>query len=378
MSQPLVIVTERDGPDGALHYMHVIPDWPSSGRLDYATAIELGSPGVTRTGAGAIFFYGPERGTMRKITVDAQLDVTLAALISFEHYSIMGFDAEPIWVSDELAFLLDEYTGQIASWNPRELKITHVDPIAPDVLEKDGFNVQFQAGVASGDRLFTAVSWRNWDTSTARPGVVLGVFDQVEPANGPRIIEDQGRCAPSASLGPFKDEEGAVYIVGDGALGFDLLASRQKTTLPQCVLRVRKDADEYDPDFFVDLLAATGSPAIYAVHPMSEHKLLVNMWSPDVDVASVADPDDSSWFWEVPPYYEYAIVDLTTGTSEKVAGLPRAGAHFARPLRVDDQTYVQTFREDRGSSLHRVDTDGTVTEVLALPSAANVQFIGRL
>jgi hypothetical protein len=212
----------------------------------------------------------------------------------------------------------------------------------------------------------------------ARPGVVLGVFDQAEPANGPELIEDQGRCAPSASLGPFKDEDGAVYIVGDGGLGFDLLASRHKTVLPQCVLRVLLDADEYDPDFFVDLQSATGSPAIYAVHPMSEHKLLVNMWSPEVAVADIADPDDPSWFWSVPPYYEYAIVDLTTGTSQKVTDLPRTGAHSTRPLRVDNETYVQTIRDDRGAVLHRVDTDGTVTDVLNLPSAATVQFIGRL
>jgi hypothetical protein len=36
------------------------------------------------------------------------------------------------------------------------------------------------------------------------------------------------------------------------------------------------------------------------------------------------------------------------------------------------------FREDRGSTLYRVDTDGTVTQILDNPSGTDVQYIGRL
>ncbi len=95
-------------------------------------------------------------------------------------------------------------------------------------------------------------------------------------------------------------------------------------------------------------------------------------------VTTVADPKQPGWYWEAPPYFEYAIVDLNARTSTKVAGLPRAAMQGQKTLIVDGQNYVQLFRADRGSTLHRVEVNGTVTQVLNNPANANVQFLGRL
>ena len=35
---PLVIVTEEEGLNSSVHYLHVVSDWPSSGRLDKSRA----------------------------------------------------------------------------------------------------------------------------------------------------------------------------------------------------------------------------------------------------------------------------------------------------------------------------------------------------
>src|ERR1043165_6984846 len=43
---PLVIVAERKSMETPLHYLHVLPDWPADGKLDFGTAVELGDPGV--------------------------------------------------------------------------------------------------------------------------------------------------------------------------------------------------------------------------------------------------------------------------------------------------------------------------------------------
>jgi hypothetical protein len=58
--------------------------------------------------------------------------------------------------------------------------------------------------------------------------------------------------------------------------------------------------------------------------------------------------------------------------------LPDAAARGQKVLIVDERNYVQTFREDKGTDLYRVDPDGTVEKVLESPSSTNVQFIGRL
>jgi hypothetical protein len=376
-NQPLVIVTERQGTDGALHYLHVVSSWPSDGKLDYKRAIELGTPGLTHAQDNAIFFYHAEEGVIQKFAVDKNLKATKTTTMSFDKYQIKGFDPEPIWVKPDLAFFLDEKTAQIVRWNPTTMKISNVDPVNPDVLEVDGLKVQFQLGIATGGRLFTDVNWRNWDTNKVHAGISIGVFDQEDPANGPQIVQDD-RCAASVAVGPFKDDDGYIYAVGDGAQGYDMVANPNKSKGPQCVRRLRDDANEFDPDYFIDLQEVTGSPAIYMVYPMSDHKLLVNMWSPDVDITEHADPKAPGWYWELNPYFEYAIVDLTERTSTKVEGLPRASIQSQKTLVVDGKNYVQSFRDDRGSTLYRVDLDGTVTQVLDNPTGTNVQYIGRL
>jgi hypothetical protein len=374
---PLAIVTQLEGPEASLQYLHVLADWPRSGKLDYANAIELGEFDSVHTEPGAVFVYQPEDGTIQKLDVDDELDVSTAEELSFAAHGISGFSAEPIWVSRDLAFMLDEASGQIARWNPRKMEIESVHPIEPSVLERDGLPIQFQQGIAHGDHLFTAVSWRDWETFESHPAAALGIFQQDAPDEAPMILEDS-RCAPSVAINPFKDDAGNVYVVGDGGLGFDLLASPKKTSSPQCVVRVRPGADELDSDFFIDLQEATGSPGFYTVHPMADRKLLVNLWSADVDVEEIADPEDPSWYWDYPPYFEYAIVDLEDGSSKPVADLQRAAVQFSTTLRVDDQNFVQLYREDGGSSLHRVDTDGSVTEVLESGEGTDVQYLGRL
>jgi hypothetical protein len=45
---------------------------------------------------------------------------------------------------------------------------------------------------------------------------------------------------------------------------------------------------------------------------------------------------------------------------------------------VDGDVYVQTYRDDTGSDLQRVDPDGTVTRVLSNPAHTDVQYLGRV
>lgn len=373
----LVIVTERTGIDNStLHYLHVLPDWPSGKQLDHGRAVELGSPGVARVEGGAVYFYHAEDGTIEKFNVDKELKVSRAETISFTNFGIMGFDAEPIWSTPEAAYLLDEKSGQLARWSPSKMQIDGVTKVDPAALMREMLKGYFQLGVSAAGRLYTNVNWRDWDKKLAYPAAALGVFDQNMPEGGPQIVEDT-RCAPSVGVGVYRQADGYLYLVGDGANGFDLLASKNKSTKPQCVVRLREGETAFDPSFFVDLNAVTGSPGIRNAYPMAGGKLLVSMWSPEVDPATVADPTSDDWFWSG-PNYEYAIVDLKTKTSTKVAGLPRGKIEGQKTLIVDDQNYVQTFRADRGTVLHRVGADGSVTEVLVNESATNVQYIGRL
>jgi hypothetical protein len=281
-----------------------------------------------------------------------------------------------VYVSEERAYFVDEGAAQIIAWNPRTLEIDGSAPIAAEALSRGSLPAQISRGVALGGQGFVAASWRDWDALTYHDAAALGVFDASSTEPTLQIIEDE-RCASNVTT-PFDGGDGFVYLISDAALGFDALANPNRTGKTLCVLRMQPGAGQFDPDFFVDLGAALGSPGFYAAHPMRDGKLLVNLWSPSVALDSVASPEDPSWYWGFPPYFEYAIVDLASGTSTPVAGIPRAAVQWSATLRVDGDNYVQVYRDDTGSDLLRVEPDGSVAWVLSNPSGTDVQYIGRV
>ena len=375
-SRPLIIVTERESPEISLNYLHILPDWPSDGVLDYDAALELGEFVDVQAVGGALYAYRPSNFEVERLLVDADLNVTSSGRLSFANYGVDAY-SETIWVSPERAFLVDELSGQMVLWNPSRMEIIGATSIDPALLERDGMPAVLQRGMCVGERCVTAINWRDWSTDRYHSAAALAIFDGASDEPELTVVEDP-RCAPSSSLAPFRDEAGNLYVIGDGGLGFDRLASPNKTALPQCVLRLPAGATEFDPDFFVDLNAVTGSPGFYTAHPMADRRLLVNTWSPAVDVATVADPVDPGWYWSYPPYFEYAIVDLEGAASIPVPDLPRAAVQFSTTLRVDDENYVQLYQEDGSTSLYRVDTTGAVTRVLDSGRGTDVQYLGRL
>jgi hypothetical protein len=375
-SGALVVVTERESSDGgSLHYLHVLSDWPSSGELDYSKATELGQPGVAFVQDHALYFYHAQAGKIEKITLDKDNKPVRGDEMSLAGRGITGFDAEPIRASAHKAFVVDEKTGQLVRWDPSKMEIDAVEQISGDVLKRDGLNLQFQLGVAAGKRVFTTASWRDWGTNTVAQVAALGVFEQDALDKGVTVLEDD-RCAPSVSIGPFVDDD-YVYLVSDGAQGYDLLASPKPVNKPQCVVRLHPDADAFDKDYFIDLQELTKSPAIYGAFPMREHKLLVHQWSSNEDVAKYKNTPDAAWFWDRPASYELVIVDLHDKTVTKV-DLPLASARSSKTLIVDGDNYVQLFDAKKASTLYRVATDGKTTKVLTNEASTNVQFLGRL
>jgi hypothetical protein len=248
-------------------------------------------------------------------------------------------------------------------------------PIPESALTRDGFPLQLQQGVIAGGVAFSGANWRNWETYEYRDLAALAHFD-LETAEL-RVIEDAS-CAPSVALSPFDGGDGFVYQVSDAALGFDSIASPNRTAKPLCVLRMRPGDTAFDASFRLDLRQALGAPGFYSAHPMAGGKLLVHAWASDVDVASVSDGTSPDWYWDFPPYFEYQIVDLESGVATPVGGIARGAVQFSATLRVDGQNYVQIYREDGGSVLYRVDPDARVETVLINGPGTDVQYLGRV
>jgi hypothetical protein len=281
-----------------------------------------------------------------------------------------------VYAASDRAYLVDEAAGLIVTWDPEAMEIVGSAAIDEAALDRNGFPAQISHGVALEGQGFVSASWRNWETLEYHDAAAIGVFDATTTEPALEIIEDD-RCASTVTV-PFDGGDGFVYLVSDAALGFDALANPTLTEKALCVLRMQPGSGKFDADFFVDLKEVLGSPGFYAAHPMRDGKLLVNLWAPDVDVASVADAKDPNWYWNYPPYFEYAIVDLATATAVTVKDLPRAAVQWSITARVDGDTFVQAYREDAGSDVYRVNLDASIEKVLVNGAGTDVQYLARL
>jgi hypothetical protein len=372
----LIVVTERESPEVSLQYLHVLEAWPANGELDYQSAVEIGEFVNVHAMGDAVFVHQPEDATVRKLLVGADGTIAVDETVSFAAFGVAGFSGDMVYVSPTRAYFIDEAAGLIVTWDPDAMVVLGSVAIPAEALSRNGLAAQVSRGLALDGQGFVASAWRDWEALTYHDVAAIGVFDATAMEPELRIVEDD-RCASTVTT-PFDGGDGFVYLVSDAALGFDALANPTRTDKALCVLRMRPGTGEFDPSYFLDLKGSLQSPGFYAAHPMKEGKLLVNVWAPDVAVESVATPDDPNWYWDLPPYFEYAIVDLATGTSTPVPDLERAAVQWSLTLRVDGDTYVQTYREDAGSDLHRVELDGSVVSVLSNVPDADVQYLGRV
>jgi hypothetical protein len=372
----LVVVTERESPAVNLQYLHVLQDWPENGELDYDTAVELGEFVNVYAMGPAVFVYQPDDASVRKLVVEPDGTVTEDVTVSFANYGVTGFSGDMVYVSATRAYFVDEAAAQIVVWDPSAMAVLGATAIAKEALSRGELAAQISRGIALDGEGFVAASYRNWDTLEYHDAAAIGVFDATADEPELQIIEDD-RCSSTVTT-PFDGGDGFIYLISDAALGFDALANPKRTEKSLCVLRMSPGTGKFDESFFVDLKEVLGSPGFYAAHPMKDGKLLVNLWAPDVELDSVANPEDSNWYWEYPPYFEYAIVDLASGKATQVPDLGRAAVQWSLTLRVDGDTYVQTYREDTGSDVYRVDLDGSATRVLSNVVGADVQYLGRI
>jgi hypothetical protein len=373
----LVVVTERESPEVNAQYLHLLEDWPESGQLDYQQAIEFGQYLTVRAQGDSVYIFDPEDSSLRRLRIGAA-GVIGDDRISFSRHGLT-INAEIIWESAERAFVVDEGSAQIVRFDPSQLKIETTSTVGEEFLSRGDFNTQFQQGVASGGKAFTAVNWRDWTTYEYEDRAAIGWFDTDAGAPEFHLLESAA-CAPTVALSPFDGDDGYVYLMSDAALGFDALASPFRTEKPLCVLRVSTHSGELDDSFRLDLREVIGTPGFYTAHPMTGGKLLVHAWAPDVAVEEVADAESSDWYWATPrpPYFEYHIVDLKRQTAVLVEELPRAGVQFSSTLRVDGKNYVQLYRDDNGSDLFQVEPDGSTAQVLSNGSGSDVQYLGRV
>jgi hypothetical protein len=109
---------------------------------------------------------------------------------------------------------------------------------------------------------------------------------------------------------------------------------------PAGVLRIQRGASTFDPDFFIDLNAITGSPGIVAPFFVDGSTLALQFWDPDVDISGrLTVPDD---FFDAEEFV-YGLLDLSSRSFSRLTSIPKGGAYSNAEYRFDDALYAQLF-----------------------------------
>jgi hypothetical protein len=141
-------------------------------------------------------------------------------------------------------------------------------------------------------------------------------------------------------------------------------------------LRIRAGSTEFDPDFYVDLNAAAGTPAVYHTWHTTGRSVVAAVWDPAIDPSTLASSDE---YWDVP--MQRKLVRIDEQVSEPLAGIPSSAVFSTLDYRLDAELYMLMSEGSAGaegdarSSLYRI-TDSSAE--LALTTPGDIWSIGRI
>jgi hypothetical protein len=342
---PAVLLAERvDSPDTRTIYVHLLPSVPTA-PADRTRAYEFGSVYIF-VYEGKVYIRDREAGTVTRYQVTDELELVIDkrpdgadAKLSTQPVGLRPEGMPLIFISPTRAYFLDTPEKRVIVWNPTTMEITStVEMPDPD---KAGFETgQIRNPVRVGDRVFAGVlAWEDYDNLRVHPGAGVMIFSATTDAP-PTLIEDS-RITGADNL--FADATGDVYVLGNQGRGiYNVLGPGAGAIPPAGVLRIKNGATAFDPDYFVNLSAVTGSQAIVALNVLNDATLVGQLWDPGVDPRTqVTTADD---FLEAEEFV-YGLVDLTTQTFSRPPSIPRGGVGKVTHPVIDGVMYVQVYKQ---------------------------------
>ena len=365
-SEALIVTTRLRSPESDFAYLHVLESFPANRQLDYSRALER-EIGYTSVDGEFVYFVDRTDVSITKYEVTEELQLREVGRMSLQGVGFQG--AWEIQWHAGTPYVLDPFSQDIVRFDPDSMTIVDTTAVPPEFLvERDGLNagVMGYRGVVRDGRMWFNWAWVDYVDFRSVSEVTMSSF----PLDGPPVFAEpisDARCPFNGSF-PFSDPEDYIYAVGLSL--WDPLATPNS---PSCVLRVLPDRPEFDPEYELDLLAATNSVAVGGAWPTDQgRKLLVQYLAVDGPK-----PADASEFYSIPEY-RTALVDLATGDSVDV-DVPKATIGNWFPLDLDGETFLQVYVEQfDNAELTRVRPDGSTEALLEAGSGADFLSVHRV
>jgi hypothetical protein len=366
-SQPAVVIANRVcAADECLMYLGAVPEVPS-GDLDRSKMLEFGGLVYVTVFDGRVYSYDPETAKLTKFVITGDFRLVPAGELSFAALGAAGASAYSLVTTASRAFSYLASSQTIVVWNPSTMEIEREVPV-PELV-RDGITADTNPAVLAAGRVQWPLKWVDFDNLQFDSHAALLTIDteslEVE------VLEDP-RAAVTSVL--HATEGGDTLVFSDNCLGWlNLFGEAAGTTSAEAVLRVR-GGKAFDPEYRVDLRAATGSPAIYGGWFLSDDAMLLRVWDPEVEPSSVL--TEAGDYWSAEEYVSMMLVDLASGSAEPFHVPPRGGAgSTGDPTWVDGKVYVSVYHDGVSETeLFAVTAAGAKP---AFSTRGDVLFMGR-
>ncbi len=291
-------------------------------------------------------------------------------------------------------YLLTSVSGQVSADGSRNdgatfgfwkigsenVSLDHTKTIWTEDLTGNGQQVTFSSIVDNGDGTFLSAMVQSGfnQTGTGNGSSVGDVkypdsvwvakldadLNVQEIYRDDRISYAAGQYRSQVFSEVFRADDGTVYVFSN--------AFNSKTTKHAGALRINRDADGFDPDYYFDIQAAAGNYKFRRVWHVSADKFLLEIYN-DFNVTSIT------------PGHQFAIVDMGDKRFTWIQGLPAknlitSGAETGGvPLCRDGKIYLPVTQYGKDAVIYVVNPDtGEAAEGITLKGVYEIRSIGYL
>lgn len=330
-----VLYAERIfSPDGSrLYYLTALPGVPTA-PVDRTKEVEFSSadPEVYNH---RIFVRDRNMNTITRYKVNADLSLAVDGdVLSLAGTGLGTGRYDSAYIAPDRAYVMDSGGWRLIGWNPTTMKLTG-EVISIDYMKKGDLLGAISPAVQVGSRVMAAVSWEDTDADVLKiyPGSGLLVIDPA--ASGPPAFIEDPRIGGAYRV--TADANGDAFLTGITS-GLIELAGTTTTgaAMPGSgILRLPAGATQFDPSYFVNVEAITGTKAVGAIHRISDTALLAQIYDPAAPAPTTTDDLGTA-------QYIYVLIDTTARTFAPVANLTRGVVGNSGNHVVDSTLYIQS------------------------------------
>lgn len=368
---PTVVVTERVfTATDRFYYLSALPTVPTAA-IDRTKALEFHSADPEVFG-NRIYVRDRENNTMTRYRVTDDFQILADGDFSFDPTALKANRFNSIYVSADLAYLMDSTDWRLIGWNPTKMELTG-DVISIASMGRPPLPGAISAPIHVGSQVMAAVSWVDASAAvlTTYPGSGILVFDPASPQST-KLVEDP-RIAGGFRI--TADANGDAFLTGitSGAIHRFGKTSDGSAMPTSGVVRLAAGQAAMDPGYLADVEAITGTVSVGAIHRIDDTTLLAQIYDPTATVST-----DPTVFGSAAEYI-YVLINTADKTFAPVDGLTKGVLGNSGNHVVDGKLYIQVSAITRTS----YETDTFTTSPAGVATAFHISggdlwFMGRL